>query len=157
MALGYMTLQDSASTVFGWFQDLVAAATLVTWITICFIYLRFYYACKHQCISRSELPWAGPFQPFAAWLGLLGFSLLLLTGGFAVFIHGHWDTETFFSAYFNIPLTLTLYFGYKFTKKTRIVSLDEMPIRYYIDIANQNPEPKIIPPKGWKKINILWT
>ncbi|KIK53973.1 hypothetical protein GYMLUDRAFT_1024449 [Collybiopsis luxurians FD-317 M1] len=157
MALGYMTLQDSAATVFGWFQDLVAAATLVTWITICFIYLRFYYACKHQCISRSELPWAGPFQPFAAWLGLLGFGLLLLTGGFAVFIHGHWDTETFFSAYFNIPLTLTLYFGYKFTKKTRIVSLDEMPIRYYIDIANQNPEPKIIPPKGWKKINILWT
>jgi amino acid transporter len=152
-----MTLQDSASTVFGWFQDLVAAAALVTWLTICLIYLRFYYACKRQGIDRSELPWAAPFQPFAAWLGFLGFSLLLLTGGFSVFIHGNWDTETFFSSYFNIPLIFVLYFGFKFWKKTKIVTLDEMPIRYFLDIANQNPEPKEESPRGWRKINILWT
>ncbi|KIK69259.1 hypothetical protein GYMLUDRAFT_255802 [Collybiopsis luxurians FD-317 M1] len=157
MPLGYMTLQSSASTVFGWFQDLVSAATLVTWITICIIYLRFYYACKRQGIDRKELPWAAPFQPFAAWAGLLGFGLILLTGGFAVFIHGRWETETFFSSYFNIPLIFTLYFGYKFTKKTKIVSLEDMPIRYYIDIANQNPEPPEPQQRGWKKLNILWS
>ncbi|KAF9073344.1 amino acid permease/ SLC12A domain-containing protein [Rhodocollybia butyracea] len=123
MALGYMTLQSSASIVFGWFQELVAAAALIIWIVICIVYLRFYYACKHQGIDRSELPWAAPFQPFAAWIALLGFSLILLTGGFRVFIHGSWDTETFFGSYFNIPLILILYFGYKFTKKTRIVGL----------------------------------
>lgn len=67
IALGYMTLQNSASIVFGWFQELVAAAALIIWIVICLVYLRFYYACKHQGIDRSELPWAAPFQPFAAW------------------------------------------------------------------------------------------
>jgi len=157
IALGYMTLQDSAATVFQWFQDLVAAAALVTWITICLIYLRFYYACKRQGIDRSELPWAGPFQPYVAWMGLLGFGLIFLTGGFVVFIHGDWETETFFSSYFNIPLILILYFGFKWIKKTKIVSLDEMPIRYYIDIANANPEPEEVPLKGWGKINLLWT
>ncbi|KAE9387422.1 hypothetical protein BT96DRAFT_891127 [Gymnopus androsaceus JB14] len=157
ITLGYMTLQASASTVFSWFQDLVAAAALVTWITICVIYLRFYYACKRQGIDRSELPWAAPFQPFAAWMGLLGFGLIFLTGGFAVFIHGEWDTEDFFSSYFNIPLFFLFYFGFKFIKKTKIVSLDEMPIRHYIEIANANPEPEEAPLKGWKKINILWT
>jgi amino acid transporter len=90
-------------------------------------------------------------------MSFLGFNLILLTGGFSVFIHGSWNTETFFGAYFNIPLILVLYFGYKFAKKTTIVGLGEMPIRYYIDIANQNPEPKEPPPKGWRKINILWT
>ncbi|KAJ3984621.1 amino acid permease/ SLC12A domain-containing protein [Lentinula detonsa] len=157
IALGYMTLQDSASIVFGWFQDLVSAAALVTWITICLVYLRFYYACKRQGIRRSELPWAAPFQPYAAWMGLLGFGLILLTGGFSVFIHGDWDTETFFSSYFNIPLIFLLYFGYKVIKKSKIVSLDEMPIRHYIDIANENPEPEEIPAKGLQKLNILWT
>lgn len=152
-----MTLQDSAEIVFGWLQELVAAAALVVWITICFIYLRFYYGCKRQGIDRSELPWAAPFQPYAAWMGFLGFSLILLTGGFKVFIKGEWEVETFFSSYFNIPLIFILYFGYKFTKKTKMVTLEEMPIRHYIEIANQNPEPPEVPQKGWKKLNILWS
>ncbi|KAJ3873806.1 amino acid permease/ SLC12A domain-containing protein [Lentinula edodes] len=157
MSLGYMTLQDSASNVFSWLQDLVSAAAIIAWMVICIIYLRFYYGCKRQGIDRSELPWAAPFQPFAAWMALLGFGLILLTSGYAIFIHGKWDIETFFSHYFNIPLIFLLYFGYKFTKGTKIVSLDEMPIRYFIDIANQNPEPEEVPAKGWRRINILWS
>ncbi|KAJ3741231.1 amino acid permease/ SLC12A domain-containing protein [Lentinula detonsa] len=157
MALGYMTLEDAASNVFAWLQDLVAVAAIIAWMVICLVYLRFYYGCRRQGIDRSELPWAAPFQPFAAWMALLGFGLILLTGGYAVFIHGKWNIETFFSHYFNIPLIFLLYFSYKFIKKTKIVSLDEMPIRYYIDIANQNPEPEEVPAKGWRKVNILWS
>ncbi|KAK0200128.1 amino acid permease/ SLC12A domain-containing protein [Desarmillaria ectypa] len=157
MALAYMTLQDSASTVFGWFQDLVSAAAIVHWIIICLVYLRFYYGMKKQGISRDELPWKAPFQPFAAWLGLLSFSLILLTGGYAVFIHNKWDTETFFSAYFNIPLIFALYFGHKFITKSKLVPLNEMPIRKYIEIANQNPEPPAKPVKGLKRLNLLWS
>jgi len=157
MALAYMTLSDNASTVFTWFQDLVSAAALVHWSIICLVYLRFYYGCKHQGINRKELPWAGPFQPYAAWAALLGFVLILLTGGFSVFIRGHWNTETFISAYFNIPLIFVLYFGYKVVKGTKIVSYDEMPIRYYMEIARQNPEPPEKPLKGWQRLSILWS
>ncbi|KAF9069940.1 amino acid permease/ SLC12A domain-containing protein [Rhodocollybia butyracea] len=157
IALAYMTLQESASVVFEWLQELVGAAAIITWMTICLTYLRLYYACKRQGIERNEMPWSAPFQPYAAWFSLIGFGLVLLTGGYVVFIHGKWDTQTFFGHYFNIPLILILYFGYKFTKKTKIVTLDEMPIRYYLEIAKQNPEPTQEEPKGWRKINILWT
>lgn len=88
MLLGYMTLDSTASTVFGWFQDLVSAASFVHWINIEIVYLRFYYGCKKQGIDRSELPWKGPLQPYGAWLALVGFTILLLTGGFTVFING---------------------------------------------------------------------
>ena len=124
---------------------------------ICTVYLRFYYGMKKQDISRDELPWKAPFQPYAAWIGLVSFLIILLTGGYVVFIHGHWDTETFFSAYFNIPLIFTLFFGYKFLAKTKMVSLDEMPIQKYIDIARENPEPPAKPVKGWRRVNILWS
>ena len=87
-ALGYMTLSDSASVVFDWFQSLVSAAAFVTWDVICIVYLRFYYACKRQGIDRNELPWKGPFQPYTAWAGLISFTVLLFTGGFNVFIEG---------------------------------------------------------------------
>lgn len=87
ICLGFMTLSDSASTVFGWLQDLVSVAALVGWLIICIVYLRFYYGMKRQGIDRSELPWKAPFQPYAAWTSLIAFTILLLTGGYTVFIH----------------------------------------------------------------------
>jgi amino acid transporter len=88
MCLGFMTLSDSASTVFGWLQDLVSVAALINWIVICTVYLRFYYGMKKQGISRSALPWAAPLQPYAAWTSLIAFIILLLTGGYVTFVHG---------------------------------------------------------------------
>ncbi|KAF8852175.1 amino acid permease-like protein [Acephala macrosclerotiorum] len=157
ICLGYMTLSDSASTVFGWLQDLVSVSALVGWMVICTVYLRFYYACKKQSIDRSELPWKAPFQPYAAWLSLISFTVLLLTGGYVTFIHGHWDNETFVSSYINIPIILILYFSYKFIKKTKIIPLSEVPIRHFIDIANANPEPPAKPVTGVRRLNILWS
>lgn len=68
-----------------------------------------------------------------------------------------WETETFDSSYINIPIILGLYFGYKVFKKTKIVSLEDMPIRHFIDIANANPEPPAKPLTGWRRFNILWS
>lgn len=157
MTLSYMSVQDTAAKVFTWFQDLSASAAIMHWIVICMVYLRFYYGMKKQGISRDELPWKGPLQPFAAWIGLVSFIIILLTGGYAVFIHGQWDTETFISAYINIPLVLALYVGYKVVKRTKLVPLETMPIREYIEIANANPEPPEKPQVGWRRFNILWS
>ncbi|KAL1968142.1 hypothetical protein VTN77DRAFT_2273 [Rasamsonia byssochlamydoides] len=156
VALGYMSLSDSAATVFTWLQDLISAAALVGWIVICTVYLRFYYAMKKQGISRDELPWKGPLQPYAAWTSLISITILLLTGGYTTFIHGQWDTETFISAYLDIVIILALYFCYKVVKKTRIVPLSEAPIRKFLDIAQQQPDPLATPKTGWRKLNFLW-
>ena len=72
MSLGYMTLSSSASTVFTWLQEIVAISTLVNWMTLCIVYLRFYYGCKKQGIDRhTELPWAAPLQPYSTWVSLI--------------------------------------------------------------------------------------
>lgn len=156
MALGYMTLSSAAALVFEWFQDLVSAASLVHWINIEIIYLRFYYGCKKQGISRDELPWKSPMQPYAAWISMIGFAVLLLTGGFYVFIDGHWNVQSFVSSYFNIPLIFLLYFGYKFARKTKVIALDDIPIRGFLKIAEENPEVLPPPATGWRRFNILW-
>lgn len=157
MALGYMTLEDTASTAFTWLQDLVAVSTLTDWIIVLITYLRFYYGCKAQGIDRRrELPWAAPFQPWFSWASLILFLVLLLTSGYNVFIHGHWDTETFISSYFNIPFTLILYVGYKFWFKTDTIPVKDLPIRGFINVARDNPEEKIPEKKGWRKLNVLW-
>lgn len=156
ICLGFMSLSSGASTVFTWLQDLVSVGALITWSVICIVYLRFFYGCKAQGISRDELPWKAPFQPYTAWTSLCFFLLLLLTGGWSTFTKGNWSTETFISSYINIVIILVLYFGYKVVKRTKIVPLKEIPIRHFIEIANANPEPIPPPKKGLRKLNILW-
>lgn len=158
IALGYMTLSDSASTVFEWLQDIVSIAALVNWICILIIYLRFQYGCKKQGISRhEELPWAAPFQPWASWISLILFIILFFTGGYSTFIHGDWSTETFISSYFNLPFILIVYFAYKWWKKTKIVALEDIPIRPFIEQYRLNPEPEPTPKTGLRRLNILWS
>ncbi|KAB8262606.1 amino acid permease/ SLC12A domain-containing protein [Aspergillus pseudonomiae] len=159
MCLGYMSLSHSATVVFQWLRDIVAVATLVDWLIVCIVYLRFYYGCKKQGVDRHrELPWAAPFQPYFTWASLTLFTLLLITGGFSTFISGHWDTETFISSYINIPIVLGLYLGYKFWRKTRIIALDTIPLvgllQFYLSHEEVEPEPQ--PRKGLAKFNILW-
>ncbi|KAF7164855.1 hypothetical protein CNMCM5623_009282 [Aspergillus felis] len=159
MCLGYMSLSHSATIVFQWLRNVVAVATLVDWVIVCIVYLRFYYGCKKQGVDRhKELPWAAPFQPYLTWAALTLFTLLLITGGYTTFIHGHWDTETFISSYINIPIVLGLYFGYKYWKKTRIIALENIPlvglIQFYLSHDEAEPEPQ--PRKGFAKFNILW-
>lgn len=156
MLLGYLTLSEAASVVFGWLQDLVSAASFVHWINIEIVYLRFFYGCRKQGISRDELPWKGPLQPYAAWAALVSFTTLLITGGFYVFIDGQWSPQSFVSSYFNVPLILILYFGYKVLRGTKLVPLHEMPIRGFLEVASRNPEPVIPRPRGWNKLSVLW-
>ncbi|CAG7953238.1 unnamed protein product [Penicillium nalgiovense] len=137
LALGYMTLSSAASVVFDWLQQLVSAASLVHWINI-------------------ELPWTSPFQPYAAWIFPVSFSIIMLTGGFYVFIEGNWSPQTFVSSYFNIPFIFVLYFGYRFWRKTRLVTLENIPIQEFLHIANEILEPIPSPATGWRRLNILW-
>ncbi|KAK9780225.1 hypothetical protein SCAR479_02862 [Seiridium cardinale] len=157
LALGYLTLSDSASTVFAWLVNLIAVSALVNWSVILITYLRFQYGCKAQGIDRRELPWSAPLQPHLTWFSLVVFMLLLLTSGYTVFIKGQWSTQTFVSSYINIPIILALYFGYKLAKRTKVVPLTEVPIRNLVRIANDNPEPPPKPKKGLRRLNILWS
>lgn len=157
MLLGFMTLSDSASMVFTWLQDLVAVATLTNWIIIMVTYLRLFYACKRQGIARQYLPWAAPLQPYLSWVALFLMISIMLTGGFSTFIKGHWNSEVFVSSYINLPIVAVLFVGHKYVRKTRTLSLDEVPITQLLDIAGRNPEPVEEPLRGVRKMAILWS
>lgn len=156
MLLGYLTLSSTASIVFNWLQDLVSISTLVDWLVTCVTYLRFFYGCKKQGISRSSLPWAAPLQPYITWVSLCFLILLLITGGYVNFIHHQWSDESFVSSYINIPLFFIFYFAYKYAKKTKVIALEDIPIQGFLDTYIQNPEPEPKPRSTLRKLNFLW-
>ncbi|KAK5202465.1 hypothetical protein LTR41_011787 [Exophiala xenobiotica] len=88
--LAYLSLgSGGASLAFGWFQNLSTLAGLIAWAVMCFTYIRFYAAVKAQGLDRSTFPMKSMFQPFLAWWGFIGASVIALITGFPVFLKGH--------------------------------------------------------------------
>ncbi|EOD45441.1 putative amino acid permease protein [Neofusicoccum parvum UCRNP2] len=79
-----------------------------------------------QGISRDELPYKGPFQPYTAWATLLAVFLVIFFSGFDVFFPGNWSAATFITCYLNIPIFAAMYIIAKFSIRSPMPSLAEI-------------------------------
>ncbi|KAF2018639.1 hypothetical protein BU24DRAFT_101224 [Aaosphaeria arxii CBS 175.79] len=129
MFLSFMSLSNSAMTVFWWLVDLTAAAVLVSWSSVLLNHIRLRAALDKQGIPASSLPWSNRITPYTSRAALCMTLLILLTGGWTVFTKGNWSAVGFVSAYLDIPLVIGAYLIWKFYKKTSIVPLSEIPLR----------------------------
>lgn len=77
---------------------------------------------KAQGVPRDSLPWKGPFQPYAAWVGFIGSTIITLVAGFPVFLKGNWNTSDFVASYIGIPLFIVPIFGWKLWHNTKVSS-----------------------------------
>lgn len=110
--LSYMNASKSAAAVFNWFVNLINCSGFISWICVCSIYLRFRKATFAQEIQ--DLPYRSIFQPYAAYVCIVFFTVLMLLNGFANFFPGHWDTSNFITSYFGMIFFFCFYFGHKF-------------------------------------------
>ncbi|PQK08850.1 hypothetical protein BB8028_0001g09220 [Beauveria bassiana] len=160
-ALAYMNLGSTGSVVFNWLVNIVNTGAFQSWICCCFIYLRFYKAANLQnvTVANGQLPYRSRFQPYAAWISGIVFSVLLLLNGFKVFVKGNWDTPTFITSYIGIAIFAALFLGHKFTigrKDPWMVPLHEMDLYTGLEdvLAAELPPPP--PIKWWQVWRILF-
>jgi amino acid transporter len=119
--LAYLSLSSGgAAQAFGWLVSLSTVAGLIAWATLCFCYIRFHAAMKAQGLSRDSLPWNSPFQPFSAWYGFVGSTIITLITGFPVFLRGNWSTADFIASYIGIPLFIVPIIIWKLVHKTKV-------------------------------------
>ncbi|KAH7126348.1 amino acid permease/ SLC12A domain-containing protein [Dactylonectria estremocensis] len=137
MFLSFMSLSAGAMTVFWWFVDLTAAGVLVSWSSILLNHIRLRKAMKVQGIPVSQLPWHNSWTIYSSYAALVMSLTILFTGGFSVFTKGNWSAVGFVSSYLDIPIVITAYLAWKFVKKTKIVSLSEIPLSDAFEKSNQ--------------------
>lgn len=69
------------------------------------------------------LPYKSPFQPYMAWATVTCVAVIALTSGYVVFLHGHWNTASFLTAYIGIPIFLgSLGAGIRHTSHVRLTA-----------------------------------
>ncbi|EKM83723.1 hypothetical protein AGABI1DRAFT_110353 [Agaricus bisporus var. burnettii JB137-S8] len=124
--LGFMSVSQSAGTVFQYFANMTSVAGLITWFGISITYLRFYAGLKAQGIDRKKLPFYSKTQPYAAWYVLVSTFLICLTSGWRVFLKGNWDTATFITTYLPLMLFPVWYAGSYVWRRTPPVKAKDM-------------------------------
>lgn len=97
--LTYMTVSSGSAVVFGWFQTLTTITSLLTWVSVLIAYLNFLKALKAQGIDRdTQVPFKSRFQPYAAWVSLSFFIVIIVFNGWQVFTKGNWNIQNFVTA-----------------------------------------------------------
>lgn len=124
--LGFLNLSEGGTVVFDWLLNIVAVAGFITWALINVCHLRFMSILRSRGISRDNLPYAAPMQPYLSWYGLFFNTLIILTNGFTVFME--WNTSDFFTCYISVLLFVVLYVGHKIVYRTKFVTLEEADI-----------------------------
>lgn len=157
MFLAFMSLSSGALTVFYYFVDLVGCGVLISWSAILINHQRLMLAMKKQNIPMSSLPWHNSWTRFSTPAALVICIIILFTSGFSNFTTGNWSTAGFVSSYLDIPLVLTAFVLWKLFKKTKIVKLEDIPLKEALEEIVRRPELPEPEPKGWIKFfGFLW-
>ncbi|GLI75123.1 hypothetical protein PoHVEF18_003374 [Penicillium ochrochloron] len=118
--LAYLSLGSGGpAQAFTWLLNLSTVAGLIAWATLSFCYIRFHAALKAQGVSRDSLPWKGPLQPYAAWVGFIGSTIITLVCGFPVFLKGNWNASDFIASYIGIPIFIVPIIVWKLWHRTK--------------------------------------
>ena len=97
-----------------------------------------------QGVSRETLPWKSVLQPYTAWYGFIGSTIITLVAGFPVFLKGDWDTSTFVASYIGIPIFIVPIVIWKLWHKTkfeRASTIDLFAGRLREGEVEEKPEP----------------
>lgn len=156
MFLAFMSLSESALSVFWWLVDLVACGVLISWICILTNHLRLILAMRKQGIALSRLPWHNKWTEWTTPAALILCIIILFTAGFPVFTKGNWSASTFISSYLDIGLVTAAYIFWKVFKKTKIVALADIPLQEALARAEQDPAFEERVPQWRKVLGFLW-
>ena len=108
--LAYLNCASQAGVVFNWFISLTNTAGYTSWAICAFMYLRFR---KGTDVQGIEVPFRSRLQPYASYVCLVVFTMLLLLNGFTVFYPGRFTATGFLTTYLGIPIFLILWLGHK--------------------------------------------
>ncbi|CDZ98123.1 dicarboxylic amino acid permease [Phaffia rhodozyma] len=125
--LSYCSVATSALTVFKYFVSLISMFGALTWMCILWSHIRFMKALAAQGMSRDDLPYKAPFQPYGAWIALFFTGFIVIFKGYDSFFP-KFQPISFVTNYIGLPVFAIAYFGYKLVYKTKIIPPAEVDL-----------------------------
>lgn len=126
-ALCFLTTFFGEQEVFNWLLNMSGMCGFIVWLGIAISHYRFRTGYLAQGYKLEDLAYRAKFFPFAPWFAFILCTIVVLGQNYQDVLAGHWMGVL--STYISIPLFLAIWFGYKWKKKTKLVSYQEMDVQ----------------------------
>ena len=126
--VGMLTFLSSlvgSGQIYMWLLNASSLTGFIAWLGIAVSHYRFRKAYIRQGRSLSELPYLAKGYPYAPLLAFALCFIVIAGQNYMAFTSGHINWEAIAVSYISVPLFLSLWLGYKFIKKTKIVKLED--------------------------------
>jgi len=113
-------------------------------------------ALKVQGISRNDLPYKAPFQPFGSWFALINTGVITIFKGFDTFMP--FELDTFATSYVGIPAFIGFYLFWKLYHRTKLIPLEQVDLfsgKREVELEEEKylaQQAALGPPTRWRKI-----
>jgi amino acid transporter len=124
--LVFLNVSSSSAKVFGWFVNLVSTFGAITWMCISYSHIAFMKALKAHGMSRDDLPYKAPFQPWGSWFAFGSALLITIFKGFDTFLP--FNTANFITSYIAVPIFFILWAGYKILLRTQVIPPEKVDL-----------------------------
>lgn len=145
--LSLMQLSNSSSQALAWLTNILTAGGLINYFTMAVTYLFFYRACKAQGIDRSQFPYFGYFQPYTAWIGVIGEGCVILFFGYESF--RPWNLTSFFTNYTLVVFAIITFTSWKLLHRTKLVKPTEADLVWERPIVDSYERSTLSKPQGF--------
>lgn len=125
-ALAFLASFFGDGTVYIWLMNAISITGFIFWLGISISHYRFRKALNAQGHSLDKLPYKAKWFPIGPIFAIACGIIVILAQNFQAFLADQIDWGGVVAAYLGIPFFLSLYFGYKLIKKTKVVKLEEV-------------------------------
>lgn len=126
----FIGVSERATSVFENLTSIISSSGIMVWFAMNLSFVRFFYGLEKRpdIINRDDelYPYRSLFQPYTAFVGLIGSGSIIFCMGWVVFLKGEWNSWFFFSSYGTLIGFVVLYVAYKVIKGSRIRSLEQL-------------------------------
>ncbi len=112
-------------TVYTWLLNASGMSGFIAWLGIAICHYRFRRAYIAQGRDLNLLPYKSRWFPFGPIFAFVVCGIVVLGQNYSAFMGDHIDWNGALVSYIGLPLFLAVWLGYKFTKKTKLIPLEE--------------------------------
>lgn len=154
--LAFMVTSSSAADVFDQFVNVVSLTGLLAWACILFVHIRFMKALKVQGLSRRDLAFRSPLQPFGSYFALAICIFTMLAKNFTVFLGKDFPVDEFITGYIMLPVFIVMFLFWKVWKKTKFIAskdVDLLTFRDAVDFEEEQFQVRDAEEKAFRQAN----
>lgn len=126
--LAFLASTFGDGVVYNWLLNASGMCGFITWLGIAICHYRFRRAYVAQGKDLRALPFKARWFPFGPIFAFVLCFIVIIGQGSSAIENGNIDWMALTASYLSVPLVLILWLGYKWTKRTKVIPLQEVDL-----------------------------